>query len=163
MENPKSIDVSLWSRQGPWVPSCRWMAYPNNPEQIACFSAAQLLTFFWGKKPTDRHEGMDNRKKHVCTVGLCAQSECMCVHCVLVDCGKGRWKKRTESSETYAVGSDRRPVTKKEMSTPITVIDSSTSISEFSKVNYNMENGQMEMITAHNATYKVIDLLYGLH
>lgn len=72
MENPKSIDVSLWNRQGPWVPSCGWRAYPNNPGQIACFSAAQLLTFFSGqkKKPTDRHTGMDNKKEHVSTVGV---------------------------------------------------------------------------------------------
>lgn len=116
MENPKSIDVSLWNRQGPWVPSCGWKAYPNNPEQIACFSAAQLLTFL-RKKNTDRHEGMNNRKKHVCTVGVCTESDCnhVCV-CVYTVCwlivGKEHGE-RKESSETYAVGSDRRPVARK--------------------------------------------------
>lgn len=65
MENPKSIDVSLWNRRGPWVPSCGWRAYPNNPEQIACFSAAQLLTLFQQgeKNNTDRHIGVDNKTK----------------------------------------------------------------------------------------------------
>lgn len=47
METPKSIDVSLWKRrQGRRAPSCGWSASPNIPGQTACFSAAQLLTFF---------------------------------------------------------------------------------------------------------------------
>lgn len=90
MENPKSIGVSLWNCRGPWVPSCGWRAYPNNPGQIVCFSAAQLLTFF-KRKTTDRHFGVDNKKKH----GVCDESESnnMCVECFCIHtCGKGRRK-----------------------------------------------------------------------
>lgn len=95
MENPKSIDASLWNRQGPWVPSCGWRAYPNNPGQIACFSAAQLL-----KKSTDRHTDMDNKKKHVCTVSVCVclwlMQPCVYSMCVWVHgCGKERKRKKS--------------------------------------------------------------------
>lgn len=85
----------------------------------------------------------------------------VCVCWLIV--GKEDEKKIAESSETYAVGSDRRPVAKKETSTQTTLTDSSTRISNSNfQVNDNMENGQMEIITAQNAMYGVIDLLYGL-
>lgn len=85
MENPKSIDVSLWNRQGPRAPSCGWRAYPNNPGHIVCFSAAQLLTF--RRKTSGRHIGMDNKKKHNRCVILWEGNGCLSIHA----CGKGRW------------------------------------------------------------------------
>lgn len=70
MENPKSIDVSLWSRQGPGAPSCGWRVYPNNPGQIACFSAAQLLTcFLFFHRKRRKNSGVETcrmRKRRKC-------------------------------------------------------------------------------------------------
>lgn len=122
MENPKSIGVSLWNCRGPWVPSCGWRAYPNNPGQIACFSAAQLFTFF-RRKTTDRHIGMDNEKKHARCVmrvraTMCVWSPCFCIH----TCGKGRFVRPPGNHQKWDVlsfhGSDSRTVSKRKTHQP---------------------------------------------
>lgn len=49
MENPKSIDVSLWRWRRRGAPSCGWKACPNKPGQTVCFccsAAVNLCIFF---------------------------------------------------------------------------------------------------------------------
>lgn len=113
MENPKSIDVSLWSCRGPWAPSCRWRAYPNNPGQIAWFSAAQLLTCF-SRKTADRHIGVDNKKKHArCVMRAKAR---LCLH----TCGRARRREVEEMlNSKWCHVSDRRMLSRRKTHRPV--------------------------------------------